>query len=293
MKKVFFVVMVLVIIGLLWRFFCPYPRTVQIYYPDKNELFLIPISRVVKAPTPALIVRELEKPPSDQSGLVPVFVEHETPTSVTTQGRTILVNFDKFPDLEKSPLLVDALLASFKQLSEFDTVEFSVQGKGHLISNGVELEPESLSEFRINDNLQASNPAYRDVGKKVVIYYVLRGTPYLVPVTQEVATTVPIEAAIAEALNSGTFMPWALQSPLPENSKIVSAESDSKGSILLHVMLNGTRHERKLARKALRLTYTELPSVHRVKIIGNHSIMGALLPARRRPACINREQNLR
>lgn len=289
LKRFFRFIVVLIFIGLAWRFLFWHPRAVQVYYPDKNELFLVPLSRPVHQLTPEVIVQELGKTPDEQSGLAPVFINHDRLPRVSAHGRTIFVDFQKFPDLANSPLLLDALLASFKQLPDFDEVEFLVQGRAHAIVNGEELGNEALSEFSINDNLQASSPAYRGSGRKAVIYYLLRGTPYLVPVTQEISSTTSVESAVADALNAGTYMPWALESALPSGSRVISAKRSRGATVTLHVDLRGSWREQALARKALRLTYTELPAAARVRIAGSRFWGGEFFP-KKRPIWINREK---
>src|SRR5438046_61534 len=94
----------------------PRLQTVQIFFPDRNDLFLVPVTRVVTQRTPQSLLDELAKGPQDREFLRPVFPAGQTSPALTLRGSTIVVNFSQPPLLEKQPTIVKSLLATFQQL---------------------------------------------------------------------------------------------------------------------------------------------------------------------------------
>lgn len=277
----------------LWYTLRPLPLTVQIYYPDRNALFLVPVTRVIQELTPAALLVELETPPQDPA-LTAVFPREEPPVFLKTRARTLTVDFQKPPSLDKWPLLIQSFLATFKQLPGYEWVEFTVRGEPGVVSGGEELGKESLRGFWVNDNLEASSPAVRttEAARKVVAYYRLKGTGLLVPVTLRISSKVEAEEGIAQAWEESSALSWALESPLPSGSRIRSAERMADNVVEVTVELAGSGPDQELARKAVILTYTELPGVRRVRVREHRGLVNWSL-LKKRPLFINAEEENR
>jgi len=257
-------VLIVAVLAGFWFLRCYHRIAVQIYYPEKNALFLVPVTRFVSAKTPEVLLNELKKAPRNPQ-LLPGFPD--VPVSITTKGKTIILNFIGSPPFEQWPFLERASLATFKQLPDFDTVLFANGNNPDTLSNGREVEPDSLADFSVNDNLEATPMELRTAeSPKAVLYFVLKGTRFLVPVTVHVHSGMPVEQAVAQALQENSPFSWILDSSLPPGSKILSVSHPRPDRIELELQLTGTLRQRSLARKALRLTYTEMPSIRRVKI---------------------------
>lgn len=263
----------------------------QIYFPEKNALFLVPVTRYSASPiTPQFLLSELEKGPSDRQTLLPVFPKGMSAT-VQPDGRTLDVNFLTQSPVYPWPLMVtDAVLATFKQLSQYDDVEFLLNGKKNAIAGEQqELGKESLREFQINDNLELSDPEYRSIETtKTLVYYRLKGTPYLVPVTLRIPPGSFLEG-VTEAIEDNPRLPWILQSPLPPGGEILSVARPADNIIEMVVKLAGTREENSLAERALSLTFTGIPGVDYVRIRRGTALFG-WRPLQKPPVSVNIEE---
>lgn len=270
MKRII-LVFVLIFLALLgYHYFGKSPTPgapiVQIYFPDKNNLFLVPISRTVAAPGPQTLLDELKKGPNDSEHLLPAFSAKESPVEITPHGKMLTVNFSEAPSLDRWPLVIQAFMATFKQLSDYDSIEFSVHGEEAMILDGEEIGKEPFSSFRINENLEASAPECPDTGcPRIIVYRQLNGTDYLVPITQNVTDKIPFEQALSEALKTKPKLSWALSSALSAGSKIISMIRPNAQEVNLILDLQGTDSEKARALKAILLTYSDIPGVRLVR----------------------------
>lgn len=261
---------------------------VQIYYTDKNNLFLVPMTRRVKSLAPNLLAGELEKSPNHPQ-LFPAVPPLNGLMDISGQGTTLVVNFKKEVHLEKWPLALKAMVATFKQLSNFNEIEFLIDGKPNMLFNGIELGRESFSQFWINDN---DDPMLHDSklteeSQKLTVYYLMKGTTLLVPLTQRFPAKAAAEEVLAQAFENSIPFGWAFASPLPQGSHILSVSRPSKETIVLKLDLSGSKEEKAIARKAVRLSYAEIPSVLHVKIHEKGNFFQALC-ASGKPSVINR-----
>jgi len=263
---------------------------VQIYFPEKNGLFLVPISRPVKDRSPEALANELAKGPKD-SMLLPAFRESEVPVKVTTQGDAIQVDFQKPPSLSKWPALLDCFMATFQQLHHFHQVEFLVQGQRNVVVDGREFGEESLETYHVNERIDASFfRSNSEEGRIATVYYVLKGTPYLVPITQYVSSKTSLEEAIVEAIEERPPFSNLLQSPLPTGSKVLSISRPADHKIEMTVNLSGSSLEKRNQEKALLLTYLEIPGIQSVRIREKNGFVFGLFP-KKRPSLINKEDS--
>lgn len=270
MKK--FLLILLVLAGVFIWFFLnrrqvhPSGYWVQIYFPDKNNLFLVPITRALPSVTPQAVLNELKKGPVDSNHLLASFSPKESPVEVKANGKTLTVNFSVAPSLERWPLIIQSFLATFKQFHEYTDLEFLIQGEEAVILNGEEIGKESLPAFAVNENTSAAAPECPDSGcTRVVIFRHLNGTGYLVPITQNVSDKISLENAVSQALSTKPKLAWALSSALSPGCEIRAVKRTSANEIELTADLKGTDAEKKLAQKAILLSFAEIPGVTTVR----------------------------
>lgn len=288
-SRLYLLVLLLALAGLVRIFLFPGRQPVQIYYPEKNNLFLVPVTRWVRRVTPETLFNELKKPPKKRE-LLPALPDTNLVLNLALHGNVLTVQFKKNPPLEKWPLLLKAILATMKQQNQAETVRFSVRGSADVVTNGLELGSQSLHSFWVNDNLSGGDPGreFADEGRAVTTYYLLKGTQILLPVTQHVPLQRPVEQAIAETLKETPPFSWALSSPLPPGFHLVSVSRRSENRIELFFEFAGSQQEKDLARTAILLTYTEIPRVGWVNV-REKGIFWKGIWASKRPAIINRE----
>lgn len=263
---------------------------VQIYYPETNALFLVPVTRFVNHVTPEALLTEIRKPPKSSS-LLPSLPNADLVERVWMEGNTVIVNFRANPPVKSWPLLSKALLATFSGLSNAQTVEFRVGGNPNPVVDGLELNHEKLSTFRVNGCEGEVATGCESFGKSqtATLYFLLKGTDLLVPISLPVSARISEEAGIAERVSGSPPFPWVLSSPLPPGSRVLAVSRPSPDRIKLVLDLTGSRREIKLARKALRLTFAGIPSIRFVTLKEKGKFWTGLCPFHR-PQVINREE---
>ncbi|MCL4512410.1 MAG: GerMN domain-containing protein [Candidatus Eremiobacteraeota bacterium] len=261
----------------------------RLYFPDKTNQLLIPITEQVAKLTPQILMSQLEKGEPNQTHLLPLFPDRMSFPQVSANGSAIYVDFKTSPPAEKAPLLIPGILATFQQLPQYKTVLFSVNGNTETLGEGgVELGKFSLRHFWINDNLELTPfPLMNGEYQKTIIYLELRKSHYLVPVTIRLPGNIPIEKAAAAALTvSPHQMGWLLKSPLPPGFKILSISNPADKTITMVVHAAGTAREERAARRALALTFCGIPGVKYVRIQPEAGIFG-WRPLQKMPKFVN------
>jgi hypothetical protein len=264
---------------------------VQIYFPDKNDLLLVPVTRFLfSPPTPELLLEELKKGPQDRFHLLPVFPKGIAP-SIEVSKDVVRINLTVKGAMKHwPPLLEPAVLATFQQLPQYHYVQFLVNGNASLVGEGEELGTESLQDFHVNDNWELSDSKFiTRESRLAVVYYRLRGTPYLVPVTIRVSPKRSYEEVVLEALEDNPKLPWILQSPLTAGSEVFSVSHPAPDIIEMTVKFKGTSKEKALAKKALLLTFGSFPGVKYVRIRMGFGFFG-WRPLQKKPRSVNIEE---
>lgn len=287
----FFIFLLIAIFGILgifrlWDSAFKKEKRITLYFSDKHGVFLVPVSRkVYYSPSIADIAKEWARGPADKDNLLGLIPPEVTLVNIVKfndhQIITLSDNIKKYleEDLSLRDLFFMALFNTLTPYASLQQIQVKASGDEKAMTDG-----EGGNEYLINDlnlNEGETDPGLLLAGDKerISLYFLSKGTRYLVPIIREIAKGTNKLKEIADEEIKGPFLNDVLESPFPsgvgikeikQEGELVSV--DFSGGILSFVKKEPVKG--RLAALAMVLALTEIKEVKKIRFFDNGRLFG-------------------